>query len=55
MLQNLFRRNRHEIEIDETLELSIQTLIGRMDTMLEREALKKMRFATLENTPSYLR
>lgn len=55
MLQNIFRQRRQEPEIDETLELSTMSLLGRMETMLERETVKKIRFATIDNTPSYLR
>ncbi|NMD09404.1 MAG: hypothetical protein GYA66_15645 [Phyllobacteriaceae bacterium] len=59
MLQNLFKRNRHEPDIDETLEYSTQRLMGRMESMLDgmdtRDTLKSIRFATLDSTPSYYR
>lgn len=59
MLQNIFKRNRHEPEIDEALEDSTQRLVGRMETMLDgmasRETLRSIRFATLDSTPSYYR
>lgn len=55
MLQNIFRQRRQEPEIDETLELSTMSLLGRMEAMLERETVKKIRFATIDNAPSYLR
>ena len=59
MLQNLFKKNRHEPEIDETLELSNVRLMGRMENMLSdmatQETLRSIRFATLDGTPSYYR
>ncbi|MFO1034645.1 MAG: hypothetical protein U1E15_11400 [Hyphomicrobiales bacterium] len=60
MLQNLFRRNRHvEDAADETATIAQERLLGRMENMLdgmaERDVLRGIRFATIENTPSYLR
>ena len=59
MLQNLFKKNRHEPEIDETLELSNVRLMGRMENMLSdmatQETLRSIRCATLDGTPSYYR
>jgi hypothetical protein len=59
MLQNIFKRNRHEPEADETLEYSTQRLMGRMESMLDgmasQETLRSIRFATVDSTPSYYR
>lgn len=59
MLQNFFKRHRHEPETDEELAYSTQRLMGRMESMLEgmemRDTMKTIRFATLESTPSYYR
>jgi hypothetical protein len=59
MLQNIFKRSRHEPETDEALEYSTQRLMGRMENMLTgmetRDTLKSIRFATLDSTPSYYR
>ncbi len=59
MLQTIFKRNRPEPEIDETLEFSTQRLMGRMESMLGsmevRDTMKTIRFATLDSTPSYYR
>ncbi len=55
MLQNLFKSRHHEPEFDETLQIATQALMGRMESMLERDTVKKLRFATIDNTPSYYR
>ncbi len=59
MLQNLFKRNRHEPETDHELEVSTQRLMGRMENMLGdmavQDTMRAIRFATLDNTPSYYR
>ncbi len=59
MFQNLFKRNREEPEIDDTLVHSTQRLMGRMETMLEdmamQDNLRSIRFATTDSTPSYYR
>ena len=59
MLQNLFKRNRHEPEIDETLVQSTQRLMGRMENLLDdmeaHEHLRNIRFATIDSPPSYYR
>jgi hypothetical protein len=55
MLQSLFKTRRQEPEVDETLEFSTICLLGRMEVMLERETMNKMRFATLDNNTTYMR
>lgn len=59
MFQNLFKRNREETEIDDTLVNSTQRLMGRMENMLEdmamQDNLRSIRFATVDSTPSYYR
>lgn len=55
MLQNLFKTRKIEPEIDEALLMANQALLGRMASMLERDTVKKIRFATIDSTPSYLR
>lgn len=54
MLQNLFKSRHKEID-DDVLEGANQALHERMEEMLARESLRKMRFATLQTTPTYLR
>jgi hypothetical protein len=60
MLQSLFGSQRQDDDVeDETQTIAQVRLLGRMESMLvgmaEREAIRGIRFATIDSTPSYLR
>ena len=48
MFTFLFGKSTKELEVDPMLESATETLMGRMESMLERETLRKLRFNTLE-------
>ena len=48
MFTFLFGKSTTELEIDPMLEAATETLMGRMQSMLERDTLRKLRFNTLE-------
>jgi hypothetical protein len=52
----LFAKSTTENQEDTTaMEMANYNLSCRMEAMLEKEHLRKMRFSTIENTPSYYR
>ncbi len=55
MLQNLFKSRRVEETDDHELVAAREALNERLLDMLERESLRKIRFMSPQNTPSYLR
>ena len=55
MLQNLFKFRHKESEDDGVLEGANQALHDRMEEMLARDSVRKMRFATLQSAPAHLR
>ncbi|MCA0434808.1 MAG: hypothetical protein LCH46_16310 [Proteobacteria bacterium] len=55
MLRNLLKSRRAEEPDDETLIAAREALNERLLDMLDRDYLRKIRFATAENTPTYLR
>jgi hypothetical protein len=55
MFKSFFITREVESSVDLEFERTMQNIHSRMERMLEAEQLKRQRFSTIENTPSYYR
>jgi hypothetical protein len=55
MLKTFFITREPENTVDIELERTMQSIHNRMQRMLEAEEIKRHRFSSFENTPSYYR
>lgn len=55
MFKSFFTTREIETTIDIEFERAMQNIHSRMERMLEAEQLKRQRFSSIENTPSYYR
>jgi hypothetical protein len=55
MFAIFFKSTETDQDFESTMALAKQTLMGRVETMLERDATRKMRFTTIDNDLVHLR
>ncbi len=55
MFKSFFITREPDNTVDIEFERTMQNIHNRMERMLEAEQLKRQRFSTIDNTPSYYR